>query len=71
MSADQTKNKNPLGKSNGNNRDSDKSPMGKPRNSVDNDPSSGQPNQGHDEQKTNRIDYGQQIGEFSNWGKRS
>jgi hypothetical protein len=71
MAADQTKNKNPLGKSNGNNRDSDKRHMGKPGNRADNDPSSGQPHQGYNEEKTNRIDYSQQIGEFSHWGRRS
>jgi hypothetical protein len=71
MSADQTKNTKPLGKGVRNNRDSDKRPMGKPGNSVDHDPSSGQPLQGYDEEKTDRIDYSQQIGEFSNWGRRS
>jgi hypothetical protein len=70
MSADHTNNKKPLGKSNRINRDSSKTRIAKPGwNSVDNDPSSGQRH--HDEGKIDRIDYSQQIGEFSNWSRRS
>jgi hypothetical protein len=68
MSADQT-NKEPFGNSNRRHRDDDKRRMGKPGNSLENDPSSGQPPQECDEEK--RIDYSQQIGEFSNWSRRS
>ncbi len=67
MSADQT-NKKPFGKSNRSNRDSNK--RRKPGISVENDPSSEQPHQERDEEKINRIDYSQQIGEFSNWSRR-
>jgi hypothetical protein len=69
MSADQTNNKKPLGKSNRIHRDSSKSRIAKPGNGVNNDPSSEQPH--HDEERINRIDYSQQIGEFSNWSRRN
>jgi len=71
MSADQTKDKRPLGKNNRDDRNSNRRPTGKPGNGVNSDPTIGQPNQGHDEEKANRIDYSQQIGEFSNWSSRS
>jgi hypothetical protein len=69
MSADQTNNKKPLGKSNRIHRDSSKSRIAKPGNGASNDPSSQQPY--HDVEKINRIDYSQQIGEFSNWSRRN
>ena len=68
MSADQT-NKEPFGKSNRSHRESDKRRMGKPGNSVEHDLSSGKPPQERDEGK--RIDYSQEIGEFSNWSRRN
>ena len=67
MSTDQT-NKKPFGKSDRSSRESNK--RRKTGNSMENDPSSGQPHQERDEEKTNRIDYSQQIGEFSNWNRR-
>jgi hypothetical protein len=67
MSADQNRNKKPLGKSKRDSHDRDKRPGGKP---MDNDQPLHQPYQGYDEEKGNRTDYSQQIGEFSNWSKR-
>ena len=45
--------------------------MGKPGNGVNTDPTGNQSHKGNDEEKINRVDYSQQIGEFSNWSRRS
>jgi hypothetical protein len=70
MSADQTKHKKPFGKSNRSDRNSSRRLIGKPGNGANTDPSGHQSHGGHDEEKINRIDHSQQIGEFSNWSRR-
>jgi hypothetical protein len=66
MSADQNRSTKKLGKSNKGNRGSSKEPAGKP---SDTDQSLNRPYEGYDEEKINRPDPAQQIGEFSNWSK--
>ena len=67
MSADQNRNTKKFGKSNKGNGSNSKEPAGKP---TDTEQSLHRPYQGYDEEKTERPDPAQQIGEFSNWSKR-
>jgi len=66
MSTDQTRKNKKFDK---NKRDDpgNKEPAGKP---AGTDQSLYKPYLGYDEEKINRTDYSQQIGEFSDWRKR-
>ena len=70
MSADQTNNKKPFGKSTRNNRDIERKRMEEAGQTIENDLLSGQPHQRGNEQKVDKFDHSQQIGEFSNWSRR-
>lgn len=65
MSADQTRKNKQFGKNKKDDR-GNKEPAGKP---SETDQSLHKPYRGDDEEKINRTDYSQQIGEFSDWRK--